>query len=318
MHVHEFSIGMGKAILQRRDHNGTLWSFRRILAGGYCRLAGMSEERDGEIVPLGQGFSDKSHLRQALILANGSILNIVFAAVIMFCILFFHGAPNSDRTQVGMVRSGSAAEQIGIRPGDEILRINGAFTPNWPSILSITRNIQKRNNVNSSYVSVMLLRDHKIMTVSALLPARNKNSQFGIEAVTQSFSFKESLTKCFKYVNWVSTTVFRSLVSAMTKRETVYSFAGPFRIASASGQALRNSIWSLLILISMISLNLGWMNLLPIPALDGGRLLFVGIDFVLRGRISLTVENYIHYAGFIFIVLVMLMITYSDIIYIFK
>ena len=104
--VHEFAFGMGPAILQRRDKNGMLWSWRAFPVGGFCRLAGMNEEDDGESVIPGRGFNEQSAWKRFLILLNGSAFNVILAVLLMAVYLWGHGVLDMDSTKIGELMPG--------------------------------------------------------------------------------------------------------------------------------------------------------------------------------------------------------------------
>ena len=128
--VHEFAFGMGPAVFQI-EKNNMLWSLRLFPVGGFCRLAGMDEEEEGEQVISGMGFNEQPAWKRFLILFNGPLFNILLAIILMAMFLFMHGVQDMDHSKIGEIMPGFPAENSGLKINDEILSVNGIKAIKW-------------------------------------------------------------------------------------------------------------------------------------------------------------------------------------------
>ncbi len=308
--VHEFSFGMGPAIFQHRGKNNMLWSIRILPLGGFCRLAGMGEEEDDEQVISGRGFNEQSAWKRFLILLNGSLFNIILAVVLAIFFLWGHGILDMEHTRIGEIMKGFPSEQAGLMAGDEVLSVNDVNVTKWREMSEMIRNESMKNE----NVKFGIKRGDEILTLTVNIPM---NSEYGrpMLGISPSFArlaFTEASRRAAGYVYRMSLALLKGIYDMITRRQEL-DVTGPIGIASMSGEQMSSGIWNFIMFISIIALNLGIFNLFPIPALDGGRILFVLLEMITRRRLPEKVENWIHTAGFVVLIALIILVTCKDI-----
>ena len=309
--VHEFAFGMGPAILQHRNpKTNMLWSWRLFPVGGFCRLAGMNEdEEDEEVIP-GMGFDEQPAWKRFLILLNGSLFNILLAVLLMAFFLFGHGVMNMESTKIGEILPGFPSEIAGIKVSDEIISVNGEKVTQWREMSEKIRVESAKNEK----VNFEIKRNDEILNFEISVPINKEygRAMLGISPSYMRYGFFHALRSSLGYTYRMTLMMFRGLYELITRQQEA-DVTGPVGIASMSGQAMRSGFWNFITFIAIIALNLGIMNLFPIPALDGGRLLFVLLEMVLRRRLPEKVENWIHTAGFVILISLMILVTFKDV-----
>ncbi len=278
--VHEFAFGMGPKIFQHKGR-GTLWSLRAFPVGGFVRLAGMDEEADGETVEQGRGFYDKAPWKRFCILFNGALLNILLAMVLTAFYLAGYGVVDLDRAVVGELMVGYPAEAAGFAPGDRILSINGADVSTWRDMSE-----KIREEALKGPVTFVVRRQGEDRTLTVAIPRDGKQGipLLGIRPAMRRYSPGEAVRSAFSHTVAMSAEMIRSIgrwISGIEKADVT----GPLGIAAMAGQAARRGLWTFISFLALINLNLGLINLLPFPALDGGRLFFTLGEIILRRRL---------------------------------
>ena len=308
--VHEFAFGMGPAILQHRDKKNMLWSWRLLPVGGFCRLAGMDEEEDGEEIISGMGFNEQPAWKRFLILLNGSLFNIILAVLLMALFLYGYGVLDMDSTKLGEIMKGFPSEAAGLKVGDEILSINGEKVTRWREMSEKIRTESLKNE----NLTLEIKRGDEIFTLNLNVPVNKEYGRpmLGISPSHVRYGLVKALRSSLGYTYRMTSMMMRGFYELITRRQEA-DVTGPVGIASMSGKALREGVWDFLTFIAIIALNLGILNLFPIPALDGGRLLFVMLEMIFRRRLPEKVENWIHMAGFALLISLMILITCKDV-----
>ncbi|MBQ3402633.1 MAG: RIP metalloprotease RseP [Synergistaceae bacterium] len=308
--VHEFAFGMGPVILQHKGRNNMLWSLRLFPVGGFCRLAGMHEEEDGEAVTPGKGFNEQPAWKRFLILLNGSAFNIILAVLLMALFLWGNGVLDMDSTKIGEILPGFPSEQAGIQPGDEILKVNGSTVTRW-------REMSEKIRVEATKDSTLtfeLRRGDETMTLTVNVPNNETYGRpmLGISPSYIRYGVLQALRSSAGYTYRMTLMMLRGLAELVMGYQEA-DVTGPVGIASMSGRAMASGFWNFITFIAVIALNLGLLNLFPIPALDGGRILFVLLEMIVRRRLPEKVENWIHTAGFVLLISLMILITCKDV-----
>ncbi|MBQ6113288.1 MAG: site-2 protease family protein, partial [Synergistaceae bacterium] len=180
--VHEFAFGMGPALLQHRDKNHMLWSWRLFPVGGFCRLAGMNEEEEGEAVISGKGFNEQPAWKRFLILLNGSSFNIILSVLLMALYLWGHGVLDMDSTRIGEIMAGFPSEQAGLQAGDEITKVNGENVSKWREMSEKIR-VESSKNQN---LTLEVKRGDTQLTITVNVP---NNEEYGRPMLGISPSF---------------------------------------------------------------------------------------------------------------------------------
>lgn len=311
--AHEFAFGMGPALFQRKGKH-VLWSVRAFPVGGFVRLAGMDEENEGEVVEPGRAFYDKAPWRRFLILVNGSMANILLALLLTAIFLTGHGVVNLSETLVGEIMEGYPAEAAGITPGDRILKVNDSDVSSWGIMSEAIRREALKGPVHFT-----IRRGDEILSLTTeILPDKAQGIPlFGIRPGMKKYPLKEALASSLSYTVTMSIDMLRGIARWITGTEKV-DVTGPVGIASMAGDAARRGLWTFLSFLALINLNLGLINLLPFPALDGGRLIFTAGEMIVRRRLPPKIENYIHMTGFFLLIALIVYITWQDVLRLFE
>lgn len=308
--VEEFGIGFPPRIWGFKKGE-TTYSINWIPFGGFTKLLG--EEDPSETGSL----ASKSIPVRILVLVAGSLLNILLP-LLLFTIAFM--VPHtviSEKVVIKEVAAGSPAQVAGIEPGDHVLEVNNRTVKNR-SDLSFGIQLNLGNSV-----PVLIEKTDGTKKTIVVVPRWNPPEGQGATGVmlssldpvteTESMSFWEAVPASFTH-SWEILVLFRNEVVSWFVRNTAPRLAGPIAIAQLTGEVVKAGISPLLEFTALISINLGIFNLLPFPGLDGGRLIFVLLEWVRRGkRISPQKEGLVHMIGFMALILLILVISYFDI-----
>lgn len=306
--VTEFSVGMGPRLLSH-VWGGTRYSLKILPFGGSCMMVGEEEESDEE-----GSFGSKSVWARIAVVAAGPAFNILFAFLLSVIIVSNLGY---DDTFVN-VSPGYPAEQAGMRDGDEIVGIGG-------SRVYLYREVSLYNSVHQGTpAEVTYKRDGQTYTVY-LEPVKDESGFYRFGFIKESGRTKGNALQVLKYSAielryWLKATV-ESLVMLVRGMVSLDDVSGPVGIVSAIGatyEANRADGWyyvtlSMVMMSIMLSVNLGVMNLLPIPALDGGRLVFLIVEAIRGKAVPQEKESMVHFLGFVLLMGLMLVVMFNDI-----
>ena len=307
--VHEFSFGMGPLLVGWK-RGGMIWSIRAVPVGGFVRLAGMSEEQGEEEVLPGMSFAEKSPWKRLAILGGGSVSNIILAILFTAFLLWGHGIMDLESTRIGEVMAGYPAEELGLRPGDVVKAVSGVTVGDW-AILSSTI----REKAALGPVELTFERDgvtHELQGKVPMSP-EYKVPLLGIRPSMKRYPFIKALSGSLGYIGDFSIDIVKGIWSWATGNGQV-EITGPLGIASMAGKAAREGFWTFLAFLSMISLHLGILNLLPFPALDGGRILLVMGEIMTGKKLPEKWESLVHLAGFILLIILLIFVSWKDLI----
>ncbi|AGL01285.1 RIP metalloprotease RseP [Desulfoscipio gibsoniae] len=305
--VHEFSLGFGPKLFGQ-NRGGTDYNLRLLPLGGFVRMAGMDPEE--EDVEEGKGFNDKSVLQRMAVIIAGPLMNFLLAAVLMAVTFMLQGMPVSGTT-VASVMPGQPAEQAGIKSGDQIYSIAGKKVADWEEIIST---ISSRPGQPTDLV---IIRDNQRieLTITPVVGEEGR-AMIGISRV-QKLNPLAALANGFKLTFQV-TVLIVEFVGKMIVGQAPADLGGPVRMVWEIDRAVDTGFYYLLYLAAFLSINLGLFNLFPIPALDGSRIMFLGLEG-LRGRpVDPSKENFIHMVGFGLLLLLVVFVTYNDVLQLFN
>ena len=329
--VIEFSIGMGPRLVST-VRNGTRYSIKWIPFGGSCLMLGddngIVDPDAEEITDREHCFTEKSVWARISIIAAGPVFNFLLAFVLAVIVISFAGA---DKPVIRGVIDGYPAQEAGLQAGDQILSINGSST-------RLFREVQLYVMMNPGKTLNITYERNGEKQTAVLTPVYDEEENMyymGIYSGSRyALKWYETLQYSFYEVRYNIVTVIKSLGMIFTGDLPVTSFSGPVGIATTvndmveevntatQGEAFSERAMSMFLTLSnfvvMISANLGVMNLLPIPALDGGRLLFLFIEAIRRRPVPREKEAIVHIAGFLFLFIFTIFVLFSDIIKIFQ
>jgi len=304
--VPEFSLGFGPKLAGIKKGE-TSYNLRLLPLGGFVRMAGMEPDEDD--VEKDRAFHGKTLGQRVSVIFAGPLMNFLLAVLLMALVYGFQGIPISTTSVLDQVTNGSPAAEAGLQPGDKIVGFDGRRTD---SVQEITRFI---NSHPGQEVVLEVNRNGKIFPVR-IVPRANESGQ-GMIGVVFSLKIKEvgpvaAIMKGVEYTVKVTMLII-AFLGQMIVQQIPVEVAGPVGIVKEIGRAAQFGFIQLLQLAAFLSINLGLFNLLPIPALDGGRLLFLGWEGVRGKPLDPTKENFIHLIGFALLMLLIVVITYSDI-----
>lgn len=318
--VEEFALGMGPQIFKwKRKNDPTTYSIRLLPIGGFCAMAGEVVEEKDKKLKKNQYMCNKKPYQKFLILVAGVTMNFILALVIFFLQGLIWGSSN-QLSYVGMVTENSAVAKAGITEGDRIISINGVKTNTWDKIQVA---IALKND-SKSYEFVVKKSDGSVNKYE-VTPNYTKDEK-GNEVMVFGFGAGNTLNKGFIASIKYSLIKFYSVISSMTLiiiklfsgALGLKSLSGPVGMYTVVGESAKLGIQSLLYLTAYLSVNLGFINIIPFPAFDGGRILFVIIEKIKGSPVKAEVENWFHTIGFILLMILMVVITYQDILRLFK
>ncbi|WP_101772956.1 RIP metalloprotease RseP [Peptostreptococcus faecalis] len=300
--IYEFSIGMGPKIFSK-EKNNTLYSLRALPIGGYVAMAGEDEESDDE-----NSFDKKPIKDRLASIFAGPVANIVLCFVLLSGFFMIVGTPTTNILE--QVAESSPAYEAGLKKGDKIISVDNKSISNFEELSSAI------SSSNGKELKVKYNRNSSVETTS-IKPVKNnekyiigitpKNEKNPIKAIPYAFSTTYNTSKSMLQFIW-------KLVTGQLSGNIVNSLAGPVGVVQIVSNAATSGILNLVYLTAIISLNIGLMNLLPIPALDGWRILILMIEALRRGKkLPAKVEGYINGIGLIALLSFMIFITYKDI-----
>lgn len=316
IYVYEFSIGMGPRIFKwTRKNDETEYSIRLIPIGGFVQMAG-EEVEDDPSVPKNKKFLTKTFGQKFMTVIAGIMNNFILAIILLFLLALFNGAPQ-NKAIVGEVSKDMPAYSSGLMEGDRILKINDKNAESY-DIFALELQVNMGNSIT---LEVDRNGENKIITITPkkMVEDGKEVSRYGFaindEVKTGFFaSLKYAFTKTLSLLYQMVLTIFYLITGTLG----LNSFSGPVGIYNIVGQAASSGFWSLVSLTALLSINVGFINLLPLPAFDGGRLLFIIIEKISGKKVDPKLENTIHSIGFFLLMALMLLITYNDIIRLIK
>lgn len=315
--VHEFSFGMGPAVWKKRIGE-TLWSFRIFPIGGFVKLEG--EDTDGtepqhENYAPDRALNNKKPWERLVIIAAGASVNLFLAWLLTALYLCGYGVYDLKNPVVGTVMEGKPAQAAGIMPSDIIKSINGVQLEKWADIRT---NIQNAKISHDKFVFVVSRSGvEKTINISIPFDKEHKGRLLGVQPSHVKYPPHKAMTQALSYSWFMGSEILKGIwmvATGQVKSEVV----GPVGIAVMAGDAFKQGIWSFVAFLGVINLHLGLLNLLPFPALDGGRIVFILIEMAAGRKIPEKYESMTHYIGFIVLISLIILVTGKDIMKLFN
>ena len=307
--VEEFALGMGP-LLFSKEYKGTRYCIRALPIGGACMM-GEDDEATGE-----EGnFHSKSVWVRIMVIAGGPVFNFILAFVLAVILTVMVGY---YKPVVAQVNEGYPAAEAGIEPGDVIVKMGNKK-------INIFREISTYNQFHQGEtVDVTYVRDGKEHTVT-MEPKYNEEMDYYLLGVTRGPNEEAGVFTSLQYgmyevKYWICTTI-SSLKMMVTGQIGLDQMSGPVGIVDVVDDTYNRSVSygiptvvaNMMNIAILLSANLGVMNLLPIPALDGGRLVFLAVEAVRRKKIPPEKEGYVHFIGFALLMVLMVFVMFNDI-----
>ena len=319
--VVEFSVGMGPKICSFK-RKGTIYSLRLLPIGGACMFAGEDgAEMDEENA--GKSFSEANVWGRIATVVAGPIFNFILAFVLT---LIVFGISGVNKPVVTDTIPDSPAQKAGIQAGDEVVRINGGKIHFFDEISTeLLFNEDKP-------VDVTYRREGKSYTTT-VTPEYDKEGQYYYIGIYHQATEEDSKVRGFEWVKYSFYNVgyqlkmtYKSLAMLIGGKVSTSDMAGPIGMAQIVGdtyQATKSYGFKVVFLYMariaiLLSVNIGFLNLMPLPALDGGRLVFMLVEVVRGKPVSPDKEGMVHFAGFVALMLLMVFVMYNDIVRLFR
>jgi len=317
--VLKFSLGFGYKVVGKKIGE-TEYVISSVPLGGYVKLLGENDDEQEKIPPSEavRAFSNQHVLKRMAIVLAGPLFNL-FLALFIFCCLYLVSGVTVMTTEVAQVRENSPADKAGIRKGDLIVAVQGQATESWNEVKEIiqvsadkplTVTVDREGNLVSMTVvpeeaveKNLFGEDVKSALIGVVAAAKFKKVQKGPWA-----AIKEGFGQTW-YVTKLTVLTIVKLFQGVVSIKTI---GGPIMIGQLTGQVAQEGLDNLVPLLAVISINLGILNLLPVPILDGGLILFLLMELVLRRPISLKKRDVAQKAGLFLLAILIVVVTIND------
>lgn len=317
VYVYEFAIGMGPKLWSKKGKE-TEYTLRAIPIGGFCMMAGEDlEDDDLKKVPKNKRLQSKKPWQRFLIMFFGAGNNFIFAVLLLFLIGLIWGGSSMEPVVTSVLKN-SAAANSGIEAGDRILEINGhsiSTTGDISLYLAVADpeeasdiKVEKENDSIKTYSVQPKKKKVDGQTTYQYGIGMEQEVEHGLLAAIQ-FTYKKTIS-IFKQMAVTVGYLFTGGIN-------ISQLSGPVGIFSIVGNQSSAGIMNIIYLVAFLSINVGFINLLPLPAFDGGHILFIIIEKIKGSPVNPETENKIHTIGLFLLMLLMVVITFNDILRLF-
>ena len=303
--IMEYAVGMGPKLFGF-NRNGIEYNIRALPLGGMCRFYGEDEGVSDE-----RCFNAQKPWKRFIVILSGPLMNFVLAFVLAMVLLLGWGVADVSKVLVLGVNESSPAQVGGLREGDQFLSVDGKAVDSYESLTGAV------GAADAQHMEVVVLRDgreEKLVLSDLYNPDTGGNFMgvtltYGVQKVGLLFAMKESALTCWEYAGLV----FKSLGMLFSGEAGLKDMAGPVGIVQLLGEATTSGWYTVLTLCTLLSVNLGLFNLFPIPGLDGGRLLFIIIEWIRRKPVPPEKEGVVHIIGFGLLMILVVVVTFNDV-----
>ena len=302
--VNEFAVGFGPKLFKKKIGE-TVYAWNLVPLGGYCAMEGEDEGSTDE-----RAFCNKGPFKRLFIVANGAIFNLILGLILVAITLI-----PSDRfatTTVAKFEENAISSQHGLKAGDEILSVDGrkifttydlsyAFTgvDDGAVDMTVKRNGEKVDLKNVKFATE---KENDISYIKVDFYVKGEEKTF-LSFIGHTFD--TAIANC--------RVVWFSLIDLITGKYGLSAMSGPVGITAVIGSVAKTNLFNILPIMALITINLGLFNLFPLPALDGGRIIFILIELITRKPVPQKYEGWVHTIGLILLLGLMLLITAKDI-----
>ena len=317
VYVYEFAIGMGPKLWSKKGKE-TEYTLRAIPIGGFCMMAGEDlEDDDLKKVPKNKRLQSKKPWQRFLIMFFGAGNNFIFAVLLLFLIGLIWGGSSMEPVVTSVLKN-SAAANSGIEAGDRILEINGhsIFTTDDINLYLAVADPEEASDIKVE-------KENDSVKTYSVQPKKKKvdgqtTYQYGIGMQQE---VEHGLLPALQFTYKKTVSIFKQMAVTVgylfTGGISISQLSGPVGIFSIVGDQSSAGITNIIYLIAFLSINVGFINLLPIPAFDGGHILFIIIEKIKGSPVNPETENKIHTIGLFLLMLLMVVITFNDILRLF-
>lgn len=306
--VNEFAVGMGPLIYSKVKGE-TTYSFRLVPIGGYCAMEGEEDESNDP-----RSFDNAPAFKRFLTILAGPVANLIIA-VLVFTIV--GGISGVVTTEVSDFIEDSPAKIAGIEKGDEISKLNGKEISDFTEISKVVNDFYKDKDFEKE-INVEVKRDGKDLDFNFKPKVEAENVYIGIIPARRTPGFFEAIALGFKETGRNIKMIFTILGRLFTGKLALGALSGPVGVLKELGNQAQSGLANLLYFLAYISVNLAVFNLLPIPALDGSKLLTSAIEMITGKKINKKLEERITMVGFFILLGLILVVSIKDIINLFR
>ena len=316
-----FSVGFGPKLWVKKKGE-TEYALSAFPLGGYVKMVGEDPEEEVKAVDLERSFAHKSLLKRTAIVAAGPGFNLLLAVFLLMVVFLFYGVPVLSNL-VGAVEPDSPAAQAGIQKGDRIVAVDGQAVTAWDDLSSAI----KQSGGQPLALRVQRSGEEVAMTVQ---PRKREvknifgelkedwmigiGSQVSIEKGDPGLAVSKAFIQTYEY----SKLTLLGLYKMITREVSPRNLGGPILIAQMAGQQAQEGIGSFLAFLAVLSINLGVLNLLPVPVLDGGHLFFFAVEAIIGRPVSLKYREKAQQVGIFLLLLLMIFAFANDIFRLFE
>ncbi len=314
VYIYEFSIGMGPVIYSKKGKkDGITYNIRALPIGGFVSLAGEVYEDDKDI-PKDKCLCNKPIWQRIIVMAAGVMNNFIMAILLLFIMSLIWGS-NSLTPKIDSVIEGYPMYEAGITKGDVILSINNKKISTWDEaqILLYYKNNKDYYEFSIEHVDGKV-ENYKITPKVEKDESGNETKVFGVNInQEETLGLLNKVKFAFQKFGAVVSSMWLTIAGLVTGKISVNALSGPVGIYSVVGQSVSYGVYYVVYLIAYLSINVGVINIIPFPAFDGGRILFLIIEKIKGSPVNQKFENWCHTIGFILLMILILFVTINDI-----
>jgi regulator of sigma E protease len=308
--VYEFALGFGPRVFGIKTGK-TAYALNLFPVGGYVRIAGIDPEHDEKETPEANKYYTQPIWNKFRAIIMGPLANLLLGYLIIYFLFLGFGIPKDISNVIEAVSPGSEAEKIGLQPDDQLITINAR------PITNIKEAIKIIHQSSSQPVALEILRNRQTLKLVAQ-PKFDKNLNialigFSLRPIYEKVDPLSALWLAGKETGEMVQLLIGMLCKLIIGQVAISQLAGPIGIAQVTGQQAQSGLLTFLSFIAFFSINVSVFNLLPLPALDGGRLVFILIEFIRRKAINIQAENKIHSIGLACLLGLILLVSINDV-----
>ena len=311
-----FSVGFGPKLWVKKKGE-TEYALSAFPLGGYVKMVGEDPDEEVQQADVEKSFAHKGLLQRMAIVAAGPGFNLLLAVFLLMIVFIFYGVPVLS-TQVGAVEPGSPADRAGIKKGDRIVAVNGQPVAEWEELSKQIKESQ------GSPLNLSIRRDSQDVAVTVQPTKRESRTIFGekkdewmigigshvsIEKGNPGLAIVKAVQQTYDYAKLTLVALYKMISGEVSPR----NLGGPILIAQMAGQQAQEGLGSFLGFVAILSINLGVLNLLPIPVLDGGHLLFFIVEALIGRPVAVRHREVAQQVGIFLLMLLMIYAFYNDI-----